>query len=259
MTNRNTILSELQALGSSLAHNNPQNCYVVPEGYFDGLASQIVNRIRAMELSDVKEELNQLSPLLGSISNKMPFDVPAAYFENLSERLLQGVRDHEDYQTIDEEIKHLSPLLGGLKNKNPYSVPKGYFEKLEPVKEKNEAKIISIAPPRRWYRLAVAAVFIGVIAIGGLLFINQNKVDPNKNPQAWIEKNVKKKVNETQLDEFVKLSGEDELLKTEDENGTLKTDEIKALMKDVSEKEIQDFLNDAVALESNDDINALMN
>jgi len=47
--------------------------------------------------------------------------------------------------------------------------------------------------------------------------------------------------------------------KTVEENEAAAQAEVKELMKDIPQKEIDDFLNDAVALESNDDINALMN
>ena len=43
--------------------------------------------------------------------------------------------------------------------------------------KKKETKVISITR-RRWYRLAVAAVIIGVVAIGGLLFIKSDQVNP---------------------------------------------------------------------------------
>ena len=82
---------------------------------------------------------------------------------------MQRISEHEDYQTSEEEIESLSPLLNSLKNKNPYSVPAGYFEMLETGADKKETKVISITR-RKWYRLAVAAVVIGVVAIGGLLF-----------------------------------------------------------------------------------------
>jgi hypothetical protein len=51
---------------------------------------------------------------------------------------------------------------------------------------------------------------------------------------------------------------EDETINTTEENDAAKQAEMKELMKDISEKEIEDFLNDAVALESND-TDALMN
>lgn len=257
MTNRNTILNELAELGSVLANHDPQNIYAVPAGYFEGLADQILNRIKALEAIDAKEELSYLSPVLSNASKEMPYSVPAGFFQDLSEDVLKKISEHEDYQTSEEEIETLSPLLNSLKNKNPYSTPAGYFEKLETKVEKKETKVISITQ-RRWYRLAVAAVVIGVVAISGLAIFRSKQVDPNKNPQAWIEKNVDKKVSKDKLDEFVKLA-EDESINVTDEKDDVKHAEIKELMKDVPEKEIEDFLNDAVALESNSDTDGSMN
>ncbi|MEI9913058.1 MAG: hypothetical protein WDO71_27555 [Bacteroidota bacterium] len=39
-------------------------------GYFEGLADQVLNRIKALETEDAAEELGYLSPLLNSISKK---------------------------------------------------------------------------------------------------------------------------------------------------------------------------------------------
>jgi hypothetical protein len=256
MTNRNTILNELKDIGSALGNYNPQNIYTVPNGYFEGLPTQILNRIKALEATNAKEELEYLSPLLGNLSKEMPYSVPAGFFQTLSDDLMQKINEHSNHQTSGEEIESLSPLLSSLKNKNPYSVPAGYFENLGAKTEKKETKVISIAG-RRLYRLAVAAVVIGIVAIGGLLFIKPGQIDPNKNPQAWINKNVNKKVSEEKIDEFVKLA-EDETATVVKDNEASKQAEIKELMKDVSEKEIEDFLNDAVALESKD-TDALMN
>ena len=256
MTNRNTIVNELADLGSGLDHN-PQNIYAVPAGYFEGLADKILNRIKALDATSAKDELKCLSPLLSSVSKEMPYAVPAGFFQNLSEDILKNISDHEDYQTSEEEIGSLSPLLGSLKNKNPYSVPAGYFETLGTKVEKKETKVISISH-RRWYRLAIAAVVIGIVVIGGLLFIKSGQVNPVDNPHAWIEKNVKK-VDQAKIDEFVSLANDDSSEKVDNESDAAKKAEIKELMKDVSEKEIEEFLNDAVALESNGDTDASMN
>ena len=250
-------MNELADLGSTLTQHDPENIYTVPDGYFDGLADQILNRIKALEASDAKEELEFLSPLLAGISKKIPYSVPDGYFKNLGESLLYSVNESVGYQTGKEEIETLSPLLGSLKNKNPYAVPAGYFENLEIRFEKKETKIVSITK-RRWYRMAVAAAVIGIIAIGGLLFIKPNQVDPNKNPEKWISKNVSKKVSTDKIDEFVTLAEEEDRLKVSAENNAASF-EIKELMKDVPEKEILDFLNDAVALGSNDGADLLMN
>ena len=275
MTNRNTILNELADLGSDLKDHSPENIYSVPAGYFEGLADQILNRIKALEATDAKEELIYLSPLLGNASKEIPYTVPAGFFQNLTADILKRISDHEDYQTSEEEIESLSPLLSSLKNKNPYSIPPGYFEALETkvvrqraespkesfatFGEKKETKVISITR-RGWYRLAVAAVVIGILIISGLLFINRNnKVTIAKNPGKWIEKNVVDKVNKDKIDEFVTLANDDNNEKVDDQSEAAKKAEIKELMKDVPEKEIEEFLNDAVALESNNDTDGSMN
>ena len=255
MTTRNIILNELKELGSSLGNYGPQNTYTVPNGYFEGLPTQILNRIRAFEATDAKGELAYLSPLLGNGSKEMPYSVPEGFFQNLTDAILQKISKRGDHQTFEEEIETLSPLLSSLKNKNPYSVPAGYFGSLG--LNKKETKVVSITR-RRWYRLAVAAVIIGVVTIGALLFIKSKQVDPNKNPEKWISTNVNKKVSEEKIDEFVKLA-EDETLNTTDESDESKQAEIKELMKDVTEKEIQDFLNDAIVSNSNDEADELMN
>jgi len=255
MTNRNTILNELAELESVLANHDPQNIYAVPAGYFESLADQILNRIKALEANDAKEELSYLSPFLGNVSKEMPYKIPAGFFQDLSKGVLKKISAHENHQTSEEEIETLSPLLSSLKNKNPYSTPAGYFEKLETRVEKKETKIISITRSR-WYRFAVAAVIIGIVAISGLAIFRSKQVDPNKNPQAWIEKNVDKKVSKDKIDEFVKLA-EDGSANVAYEKDDVKHTEIKELMKDVPEKEIVDFLNDAIALESNSDTDGL--
>jgi len=72
MTDRNTILKELTDLGSVLTTHIPQNIYAVPAGYFEDLADQILNRIKALEANDAKEELPNLSPFLSNVSKDMP-------------------------------------------------------------------------------------------------------------------------------------------------------------------------------------------
>ena len=255
MTNRNTILNELNDLNSTLGNMSPQNLYAVPTGYFEGLPTQVMNRIKALESTDAKEELEYLSPLLGSMSKEMPYTVPVGFFQDFGDSVMQRINENTNHQTSEEEIAELSPLLNSLKNRNPYSVPAGYFESLETKTEKKEAKVISITR-RRWYRMAVAAAVIGVVVISGLLLFNRDR--SISNPQAWVKKNVINKVSDEKINEFVTLVTPSGTQKIE-ENEAAAQAEVKELMKDVPQKEIDEFLNDAVALESNDDIDALMN
>jgi hypothetical protein len=245
MTNRNDILNEFKELGSNLTVNPLENIYSVPQGYFEGFASQVLARIKAMEAADAKEELGHLSPYLSGLLKTNPYKVPAGYFEGLEERLNSVVHVTVDFKNADEELENLSPLLQGLKKENPYNVPQGYFENLSAPFVK-ETKVVSIAS-RKWFKMAAAAVLIGIVAITGVLVLNQNKVSIDKDPHAWVEKSMKK-VSTENIDEFIKLAEKEISFDGTVASTTNKPDDIKELVKDIPENELQDFLKDAEAL-----------
>ncbi len=242
MTQKENILQELIELKSALANVTPQNVYTVPVGYFEGLATQVLNRIKAFEAINANEELKYLSPSFSNVSRQIPYTVPAGYFEGLAENMMQLVRESNDYQTAKEELETLSPLLSGMNKILPYSVPQGYFENLIEEKNKPAAKVISITH-RRWFKYAAAAVVTGFIVLAGFIYSNsRNAVDPVEQPYAWVKKNIKK-VDKADIDAFVKLADEELTNQTAVATSPLKPGEIKELMKDISDKEIQDFLD----------------
>lgn len=256
MKDRTNILNELADLQSFLADQPVQNTYSIPDGYFEGLADIILNKIKAIETNDPKKELEYLAPYLSQLSKGVPYSIPSGFFEKLDENIVQNIQLNADYQSSVKEIKTLSPLLSGLQKKNPYSVPENYFENVAIPSTKKEAKVVSLSQ-KRWYRIAVAAVFIGIVVIGGLLFFNTKKIDPNKHPEEWIAKNVQKRVSAQKIDEFVTMAESN--IKTEEDIDNENSEIVKELMKDVPQKDIEDFLNDAIALQSNPDIDDLFN
>lgn len=129
MTQNNNILQELRELESSLANMAVQNTYSVPEGYFEGLAAQVLNRIKAMEATTAMEELHLLSPAVSALPKQIPYTVPVGYFEVLPENTMQLIR--EIGLSAKEETANLSPLLSGLDKQMPYTVPQGYFNEIE--------------------------------------------------------------------------------------------------------------------------------
>lgn len=129
MTQKNNILQELQELNSPLAGQSRQNVYSVPAGYFEGLAAQLLGRVKALEAAGAAEELFCLSPLVSDISRKAPYTVPAGYFENLASLLLIRIKAMQA-ETAGEELDILSPALSNLSRQMPYTVPAGYFDNL---------------------------------------------------------------------------------------------------------------------------------
>lgn len=257
MTDRTTILNELNELGSSLANLALQNTYHVPEGYFDRLAIEVLVRIKAAEADSAKEELEIISPFLSRVSREMPYSVPAGYFENLSE----NINVHQS-QSASDELSSISPLVGSISKKLPYSVPDGYFENIGAgivnMTEKQSAKVIPIKG-RRILKYAVAAMITGILTVASLILMVNNQIDPNKNPQVWLNKKVEKKVDAAQLDEIVALASGDDASNDAGIASTNTTDEIKELMKDVPEEEIQSFLKEAAGNSGTDDTDVLLN
>lgn len=277
MTKKEDIFQELNELKSPLATFTRQNVYIVPAGYFEGLAAQVMNRIKALEATDAAADpiaigLSYLAPSFINISRQMPYAVPAGYFEGLADKVMELVRENNDYlekesfgQSAKEELETLSPLLSGMKKTmssrtghsgGPYTVPAGYFENLTENRNKPAAKIVSFAH-RNWFSYAAAAVVAGVIVLAGLVYLSsRNNVDPVGQPYAWVKKSIKK-VDKADIDAFVNLADEELSNQASVAAIPVSPGEIKELMKDVSDKEIQDFLDTTPDAETNE--NAMMN
>ena len=256
----NDIIQELRELESSLCDMPARDIYAVPTGYFEGFASFVLSRIKALSSTNPQEELNHLYPALNSISKKLPYSVPSGYFNELSESLMAGIRDHEDYQTADEELSTLSPLLSGIGKQNPYSVPQGYFEDFGKDVNLNSdtrtvARTVSMVN-RKWFRFAAAAIVIGFIAITGIsLFFN--KTVSVSNTHEWVKQNLKK-VSTDDINIFIQTA-EEESSQHSIVTTAPKTTDINDLMKDVSDKDIQEFLNKTNASTEDSDADILLN
>jgi hypothetical protein len=161
------IRVETQGLFNSIANQNSMH---VPQGYFESLSDNILNKIKAEEATEVKE----LPPMLYSIKNENTFTVPQGYFESLSANILNKINEEE---TTASELKGLSTTLFSIQNKNVFTVPQGYFESL-PDKILNNIKLqqAKVVTMRRRtaaiLKYAVAAVFMGVMALGVYKFTN---------------------------------------------------------------------------------------
>jgi hypothetical protein len=231
MNTKSNILQELNELNSQLAGSVAQTPYTLPAGYFDGLAAQMVRRVKALEAVNAADEIGYLSPLLGGLSKQNLYTIPAGYFEDIQESAALVASGINDLPAKDE-LESISPLLSGLKKTTPYSVPDGYFEQLtnKPLVEINKpaAKVVSMNS-RKWWKLAAAAAVIGVIVMVGINFIGEKIADP----VASI-----KKASDKDLNEFLEYTGGDAGI------ATVNTEDAKELLKDIPENELKEFLEE---------------
>jgi hypothetical protein len=257
MAQRHNILQELQELQSSLVNVTAENVYLVPAGYFEGLAEEVLKRIKALEAENPGDELNYLSPLLSSISKKMPYSVPAGFFNELEERIDQ-VAKNENELTPTEELAMLSPLLSGMKKEMPYTVPQNYFENITPAVQPR-AKVVSITK-QEWFRYAAAAVVTGFIAMAGFLIFKNNNVDPVTDSAKWVN-NSMKKVSTDEINNFVQLADEEApVIASADTKIEIKDkNDIQELIKDIPDNAIDNFLDETQTAEPDNNDGVLMN
>ena len=253
MAQNSNILQELAELKSTLAELNPHSTYEVPTGYFEGLADQVLNRIKALEATSLQDELRHLSPLLSQLSKGMPYAVPEGYFEGLEFQVVSGAFERTGApagQSVQEELESISPMLSGIVKQMPFSVPQGYFENLAPVRSdivtreipaRTVTKVVSITRRNR-FRFAAAAMIAGILVLSGLFYFG---VGVNKNSFARYEKKLDKEIKTTsdkELADFVQqftiagLNGEEHVANS-------KVD-AKDFLKDVPESELKEFLQD---------------
>jgi hypothetical protein len=276
MLNRNTILNELKELapglvsmpqenpyqvptgyfdklpermlelvkieGSPVLQNNKENPYQVPTGYFENLSDIILNKVRAIESGSPKEELEVLSPLLSGLSKKAPFSIPQGYFEELPSNITDGAKAID---LVNEELENLSPLMNGLKGVNVYEVPARYFEQLpelvlQKAKQQQPAKLVSMTFTRKVMQYAVAAAMTGLIIMGALKLIN--------NPATPSDINIAS-IPETEIIQYLESNGDNTepvlTTTTDEESIDLSADDMKEMLADISDEELQQFVEQA--------------
>lgn len=242
MKDPNNIQDELRDMNSNLPGQNSQNPFSVPEGYFDGLAASILAKVKGQSAT-AAAELQELSPLLASISKQMPYSLPAGYFEENLSALPAFAGETE------------SPVLEAIGKKQPYTVPQDYFDNLpQQVLAKVAQPKANVVPlfSRTWMRAAVAAAMIGIVFLSGYQYFNSGGDDqtasqqPADTSQNWMARNMHPVVRDIQkastrdLEEF--MNTVPVAPKQETAAKPAEKTEVKNLLKDVSVKEIDAFL-----------------
>ena len=230
------IQDELTGLNSSLPANDTAGApFSVPAGYFEGLADAVMAKIRNSSVSEFSDEINGLSPLLAGISKQMPYDTPAGYFEN----------NIEDLSAITSEEESL--VLSFVDKEGPYEVPLGYFASFpDKVLEKVSSPRAKVVPlfKRKWMKMAVAAVVAGIITISGINYFSGSSAG-GSDPVVAIEKSSME-----ELTAFIKTR---EISLSEDQS--VATADVKELLEDVSDRELEAFLDQVPVEEEVFDIN----
>lgn len=247
MQSRDEIIRELKELESSLSDQQRAFVYLVPKGYFEGLATAVMSRIKALQASAPVEELEALSPLVNQLPRTLPYQVPDGYFE-------RPILATKPDISPAEETKTLSPLLAGLKKEMPFEVPAGYFDELaadRAAKESGQEAMLVSLSERRWFRYAAAAIVTGIIFLSGFLFIRNEGTDGSgEKALAQMTKDLRKLTDTQQQDliDFLDAGLDGTETARNDRNNTVSGD-VQKLLKDLSAEELSDLQQQTEDLE----------
>jgi hypothetical protein len=74
--------------------------FEVPDGYFNNLSDSILSKIKTQQELSTADELNELSPLLASISRANVYTVPQGYFDTVAEELTEKVTERSNIKVV---------------------------------------------------------------------------------------------------------------------------------------------------------------
>ena len=201
---------------------------------------------------EISDELKEAAPQLADIDFQHPYRIPVGYFENLSERIMLRIRLGNAHSAV-EELEIISPFLSGLSKEMPFSTPAGYFETLTPGirvagkdKEHKPARIVKMFQPQRTFRVAAAAVTIGLISLAAWLFIKAPSGGQYAaKTETQIQNELKNKVgelSENELSNFIEGS----TVITSYDNINMEDigeEDVKLMLADIPDQELEKFIN----------------
>lgn len=238
MNEKGTIQDELNGINSTLGHCDTPYC-LTPD-YFDDFFKKILARVQEPDTDSVDNELHVISSVLAHVPRTNPYTVPQSYsVTNTS--LSVSVKE------VIERSKELSV---------PYDVPPGFFDNFPKKvisllgKENTSGIHFSIVQPKKWLRYGWAAIIAGLLLTTGLTWYQSSiAIDPVQKPYAWMQKTMKK-VSTDDLSGFIDMaSAEDKTSTTSINNAT--HEQVKELLNTVSEKDVEQFLQEVESLELN--------
>ncbi|NCI47581.1 hypothetical protein [Sediminibacterium soli] len=153
--------------------------------------------------AEIAAELQEASPVLAKEQPGHPYLVPAGYFEQLAEKLAQGIPSGPVLPAITREgfgvpegyfegfagsvlariragnaaseplaeLAEIAPLLHAIPRQEVYTVPAGYFETLSfSAPAPQTGKLVGLRKTRKWMQYAAAAIIASVLVTSAFLF-----------------------------------------------------------------------------------------
>lgn len=200
---------------------------------------------------EINDELKDNAPSLAGIDFQQPFKVPAGYFDNLADQVMLRIR-LQSADSPKEELDIISPFLSGLSKKMPFTTPEGYFDTLTPgirateSENREPARVVRMFQPRKTFRLAAAAVTVGIIGIASWLFTREPATNQySTKTDIEVQKELQHKVNEISENELANFVETNTNISFTDSTSMVEIGEedVKLMLADIPDKELEQYLD----------------
>src|SRR5687767_3281349 len=200
---------------------------------------------------EILNELKDAAPALAEMDLQHPYRVPGGYFESLPGLIMFRIR-LENVESVQDELEIISPLLNSLNKNMPFSTPDGYFDTLTPgirvAKEEVQkpARVVKMFQPQKTFRLAAAAVTIGVIGIAAWMFMREPATDLYATKSdSEVQKELKNKVGELSENELTHFIEGSTLITSYDSTSLeeINEDDVKLMLADIPDQELEKFID----------------
>lgn len=225
------IIEELKEI-PLLMEINRDEVYSVPPSYFDNLSGEITKRLNLDK---------DRAYFLGSSPS---YSIPENYFKNLPMEILKKVaKDQNNLNEVFEELEDLAPLLNIIRKEPPFSVPLNYFNTIQLPSAKpdtEKTKVVSIKKRSRRLKIAAAAILIPFLAIGVYTLTSKEPGNSGNSKTKDVVKSLSKK----EILNYLKKATTIENTSSASEKASFNDHQIKSSLKEISDKEIQQFLKE---------------
>ncbi len=238
---------EPEILSPSLLQLKKACTFEVPAEYFKEFPLTLLKRIELEEKAFEKDELEIFSPLLREMKKTVPFKLPEGYFEQFPSEIIEGV-NAVDY--VNQELESHSPIMNNLKIQNRYKVPDGYFDNLGDnllsiVKYPGKASVVPFNFNKKMLRYSVAALVAGLMSIAAWTFYHDKPVLNPGNELTDMEK-----ISNDEMINYLESTPVTSVENAGTASVTIKEDDVKELFTDVSDEELQQYLEQHAILKN---------
>lgn len=180
----------------------------------------------------------QASAGIPRIEDGQSFRVPQGYFETLAGNILEKIRQSEGGNEIRDELEAVAPLLNTISKTNVYNLPAGYFEQLEVRTSARPAKVVAMKKVRGWMQYVAAAVISGILITGAFLYTDSSS---SKELNSAENLDVPAELNKVSASELVKYFEAPDHVQFASNDPV---QEVKQTIETVSDEELGQYLNE---------------